>query len=148
MSERALCPLYHRTRVSTYQLSLLRHAQSKHVLVSRTRQPCGPRPIRQITRLCDRPTFCAHLSFTLQVALVAHYDDREVVLVLDPQYLLLECHDLLVALAGRDAVHQQEPFTCSHVLLAHRRILFLTGRVEDIEERDFIVNHALLAVGV
>lgn len=81
--------------------------------------------------LC-RPTFCAHLPLRLQITLVAHDDYGEVVLVLDPQYLLLECDNLFEALPRRDAVDEQKAFACSHVLLAHGRILFLTSGIEYI----------------
>ena len=66
-----------------------------------------------------RQTFCADLSLVLQIALVAHDDDGEVVLVLNPQYLLLECDDLLEALSRRYAVDQEKAFTSPHVLLSH-----------------------------
>ena len=93
-------------------------------------------------------TFCAHLTLVLQIALVAHDDDGEVVLVLDPQYLLLECDNLFKRLARRYAVDEQEALARPHVLLAHRRVLLLAGGVEHIEQRDLIVDDALLAVGV
>jgi len=94
------------------------------------------------------PTFCAHLPLALQIALVAHDDDGEVVLVLDAQYLLLECDHLLEALPRRYAVDQQEAFTRPHVLLSHRGVLFLAGRVEHVQERYLVVDDALLAVWV
>ena len=77
-------------------------------------------------------TFCAHLSLGVQIALVADNDDGEVVLVLDAQNLLLECDDLLEALARCYAVDEQETLACSHVLLAHGRVLLLAGRVEHV----------------
>jgi hypothetical protein len=93
-------------------------------------------------------TFCAHLPLALQIALVANDDDREVVPVLDAQYLLLKCDHLLEALPGCDAVDEEEAFASSHVLLAHCGVLFLTGRVEDVEERNLIVDDALLTVRI
>jgi len=91
-------------------------------------------------------TFCAHLPLALQIALVAHNDDGEVVLVLDAQYLLLERLDLLIALPRRDAVDQQEALARPHVLLAHGRVLLLPGRVEHVQQRYLVVDDALLAV--
>lgn len=93
-------------------------------------------------------TLPGNLSLALQIALVAYNDHGEVVLVLDPQDLLLEGCDLFKALAGRDGVNEQEPFACPHVLLSHGGVLFLAGGVEHIEQRDLVVNDTLLSVGV
>jgi hypothetical protein len=41
------------------------------------------------------PTLFRHHSLSLEIALVADDDDGEVVLVLHPENLLLECHDFL-----------------------------------------------------
>lgn len=84
----------------------------------------------------------------LQVALVPDNHHGEAVLVLDPQDLLLEGRDLLKALAGCDGVDEQEALAGAHVLLAHRRVLFLAGCVEHVEERNLVVNDALLPVRV
>jgi hypothetical protein len=62
--------------------------------------------------------------------------------------LLLEGCDLFETLAGRDGVNEQKTFACPHVLLSHGRILFLAGGIEDIEQRDLVVNDTLLSVGV
>lgn len=93
-------------------------------------------------------TLSGHLSLTLQVALVTDDDHGEVVLVLDPQNLLLEGGDLFEALPGGNGVDEQEAFAGPHVLLAHGAVLLLTGRVEDIEEGDLVVDVALLPVRV
>lgn len=45
-------------------------------------------------------TLCRNFSLGFQIALVAHHDDREVVLVLDAENLLLERHDFLERLPG------------------------------------------------
>lgn len=95
-----------------------------------------------------RHTLPGNLSLALQIALVAHNDHGEVVLVLDSQDLLLEGCDLFETLAGRDGVNEQETFACAHVLLSHGRVLFLAGGVENIEQRDLVVNDTLLSVGV
>jgi hypothetical protein len=84
----------------------------------------------------------------LQVALVAHNNHGEIVLVLDSQNLLLEGCDFLEALPGCDGVDQQETLSGSHVLLSHRRIFLLASGIEDVEKCDFIVNDTLLAVRV
>jgi hypothetical protein len=97
---------------------------------------------------CWRRTFCAHLSLGFQIALVSDNDDGEVVLVLDAQNLLLECDDLLEALARRYAVDEQEALACPHILLAHGRVLLLAGRVEHVQQRDLLINHTLLPVRV
>jgi hypothetical protein len=94
----------------------------------------------------SRRTFEAHLTFSIQIALVANDNDGEVVLVLDAQDLLLECHDFLKALSRRYAVDEEEAFAGSHVLLAHGRVFFLAGRVKHVQQRNLFVNHALLAV--
>lgn len=95
-----------------------------------------------------RHTLPGNFSFALQIALVSHNDHGEVVLVLDPQDLLLEGCDLFETLAGRDGVDEQEALACPHVLLSHGRVLFLAGGVEDIEQRDLVVNDTLLSVRV
>jgi len=78
-------------------------------------------------------TLLRNLSLVLQITLVAHYDDWEIILILDSQNLLLERQDFLETLPARDAVHQQEAFTRSHVLLSHRRVFFLARGIKDIE---------------
>ena len=93
-------------------------------------------------------TFCRHLALAFQIALVSDDDDGKVVLVLDPEYLLLECADFLKRLSRGDAVDEQKAFASAHVLFSHRRVLLLAGGVEDIEEGDFFVNDTLLAVGI
>ena len=95
-----------------------------------------------------RLTLSGHFPLAFEIALVAHHDHGERVLVLHSQDLLLECCDLLEALSGCDRVDQEESFACSHVLLAHRRVLFLAGGIEDIEEGDLVIDHALLTVRV
>lgn len=46
----------------------------------------------QSSRMLWEPlTLGRHLSLILQIALVANHDYRKVILVLDPEYLLLEC---------------------------------------------------------
>lgn len=89
-----------------------------------------------------------HLALALQIALVADDNHGEIVLVLYPQDLLLESRDFLEALPRRDGVDKQEAFTGAHVLLAHGRVLLLTGGIEDVEQGNLIVNDALLAVRV
>jgi hypothetical protein len=88
------------------------------------------------------------LPLAVKIALVADDDHWEVVLVLDSQDLLLERHDLLVALPVGYRVNEQEALSRAHVLLSHRRVLFLSGCVEHIEKRDLVVDNALLAIRV
>lgn len=94
------------------------------------------------------PTLPRDLPLVLQIALVANDNHGEVVLVLDPENLLLESGNFLEALAGVDGVDEQETLAGPHVLLSHGRVFLLTGGIEDIEQSDLIVNDALLAVGV
>ena len=93
-------------------------------------------------------TLCRHLPLAIEIALVTDDNHGEVVLVLDPEDLLLECHDLLEALPVGYRVDEQEALSCAHVLLAHGRVLLLSSCVEHIEQRNLIVNDALLAVRV
>lgn len=89
-----------------------------------------------------------NFALALEITLVADNNHGEIVLVLDSEDLLLECGDFLEALAGSDGVDEQEALACAHILLSHGAVLFLASGIEDIEEGDFIVNDALLAVGV
>lgn len=93
-------------------------------------------------------TLCADLSLALQIALVADDNDRERVLVLDSKDLLLECDDLLEALPRCYTVDQQKTLARPHVLLAHRRVFFLSGGIEHVQQRYLVVDHALLPVRV
>lgn len=80
----------------------------------------------------ENHTLLRYLSLAFQITFVAYNDNWEVILILDPQNLLLEGHDLLEALSARNAVHQQESLPGSHVLLSHCRVFFLTRRIEHI----------------
>ena len=51
-------------------------------------------------------TLSLDFSLALEIALVAHYDHGEVILVLHPEDLLLESRNFLEALAGCDRVDQ------------------------------------------
>jgi hypothetical protein len=91
---------------------------------------------------------CWHLPLAIEIALVADDNHGEVVLVFYAQDLLLEGHNLLEALAVGYRVDEQEALAGPHVLLAHGRVLLLAGCVEHIEQRNLVVNDALLAVRV
>jgi hypothetical protein len=93
-------------------------------------------------------TLLRNLSLVLQIALIAYHNDWEIILILNPQNLLLERQDFLETLSARDAVHQQEALARSHILLSHRRIFFLARGIKDIEQCNLFVDHALLAVGI
>lgn len=88
------------------------------------------------------------LPLAVKIALVADHNHREVVFILDAENLLLEGHNLLKALAVRYGVDEQKALAGPHVLLTHGRILLLAGSIENIEQGDFIVDDALLAVRV
>ena len=89
-----------------------------------------------------------HLTLPVHVGLVSDDQHRELVAVLHPQHLLVELVHLLEGLPLREGEHQQEALPGPHVLLAHRAELLLPGRVEDVQPRHVIVDHALLGVGV
>lgn len=93
-------------------------------------------------------TSSADLPLALQIALVAHDDHGEIVLVLDPQDLLLECCNFLETLPGCNRVNEQESLAGPHILLPHRGVFFLAGGIENVEQGNLIVNNALLSVGV
>lgn len=89
-----------------------------------------------------------NLPFTFEIALVANNHHGEVVLVLYTQDLLLEDSNFLKTLARCDGVDKQKSFSSAHVLLAHGAVLFLAGGIENVEESDFIIDDALLAIRV
>lgn len=76
----------------------------------------------------------------------------------------MERANFLERIAGGDRVNQEESFTSAHVLLAHSSvgserqgllaaeyyspIFLLTSGVEDVEQCDFFIDNALLAVRV
>lgn len=61
---------------------------------------------------------------------------------------MLEGLDFFEGLAVVDGVDEQKAFTGAHVLLPHGRVLLLAGSIEDVQQGDFVVDDALLAVGV
>ena len=91
-------------------------------------------------------TLCRDLSFAIQIALVANHNHGEVVLVLDAQYLLLECLDFFKRLLRGDGVDEQETLAGAHVLFSHGGVFFLASGIQDIEQGDFVIDNALLAV--
>lgn len=93
-------------------------------------------------------TLLRDCALFLQIALVGDDNDGKVVLVLDAQDLLLEGHDFFEGLARRYGVDEQEALAGAHVLFPHCRVFLLARRVEDVQQSDLIVDHALLAVGV
>jgi len=98
--------------------------------------------------LCGELTIVRDLALVFKIALVSDNHHREVVFVLYSQDLLLEGCDFLKALARCDGVDEKETLAGAHVLLAHRRVLFLASRVENIEQRHLIVDNALLPVRI
>ena len=51
-------------------------------------------------------TLLRNLSLVLQITLVPYHDNWKIILILDPQNLLLERQDFFETLSTRDAVHQ------------------------------------------
>lgn len=111
-----------------------------------------PRPLcqSQLLSMVAQPAYThtssCDLTLVLKIALVPDNDDGEVILVLYPQNLLLKLLDFLKALLRGDAVHQKETFARAHVLLSHCAVLLLTCSIEDVQQRDLVINDALLAV--
>lgn len=64
-------------------------------------------------------TVHAHLALILEIALVGHDNDRERVLVLDSEDLLVERRDFFKRVAGGDRVDEEEALPGAHVLLTH-----------------------------
>lgn len=64
-------------------------------------------------------TIHANLSFIFQVTLVSDDDNREGILVLDSEDLLVECADFLKRITRCDRIDEEEAFTRAHVLLPH-----------------------------
>jgi len=112
-------------------------------------------------------TIHSNLPLIFQVAFVSRDNDGEGILVLDAENLLVKCGDFLERIARGDRVHQEEALSGAHVLLPHgtnhassvRRldhiqknkntpIFLLSGRVEDIKQRYFLIDDTLLAVRV
>ena len=60
-----------------------------------------------------------NLALVFQVALIGDQDDRETVLVLDSQDLLVERANFFEGVPGGDRVDEQEPFARAHVLFPH-----------------------------
>ena len=89
-----------------------------------------------------------HLTLPVHVGFVANDQHRELVAVLHPQHLLVELVHLLEGLPLRQGEDEEEALPGPHVLLAHRAELLLTGRVEDVQPRHVVVDHALLRVRV
>lgn len=96
----------------------------------------------------EKRTLLGDRTLLLQITLVGNDDDGEVILVLDAQDLLLEGHDFFEGLARRNGVDEQESLAGSHVLFSHSRVFLLAGRIQDIQQSDFIIDHTLLAVGI
>jgi len=64
-------------------------------------------------------TIHSNLSFVLQVTLVGHNNNRERVLVLYSEDLLVEGADLFEGVAGCNGVHEEESLASSHILFSH-----------------------------
>ena len=112
------------------------------------------------------PTICTDLSFIFQVTLVCHDNNRDIILILHAQYLLVENVDFLEGVARGNRVYKQKTLPSPHILLSHSTInsisqvkanvacatgkdilvFFLTCSVEDIKKGDLVVDNALFSV--
>jgi hypothetical protein len=64
-------------------------------------------------------TVHANLTLELEITLVGNDNDREPVLVLDTENLLVEGSDLFKRVARGNGVNSQESLAGTHVLLTH-----------------------------
>lgn len=96
----------------------------------------------------DIHTLLTNSPIHIKIALVSYHDHREVVLVFYSKNLLLESHDFDEARTARNRVNEQESFPGAHVLLAHGGVLLLSGSIQNVEERDFVIDDTLLAIRV
>ena len=90
----------------------------------------------------------SHLTLPVHVGLVADDQHWELVPVLHSQHLLVELVHLLEGLPLCQGEDEEEALPGPHVLLPHGAELLLAGRVEDVQPRHVVVDHALLRVGV
>lgn len=90
----------------------------------------------------------ANLTLVFQIALVRYDNNGERILVLHTEDLLVECADFFERVAGGDRIYEKETLSRAHVLLTHGTVLLLSSRVQNIEQRDLLINDALLPVGV
>ena len=84
----------------------------------------------------------------LQVPLVPREDERHFVGVLDLQDFVVQFDGFVIRLARREREHEQEAVALAHVHVAHRGVLLLPRRVEDVQEARHVVDGDLLAVRV
>jgi len=99
--------------------------------------------LREVTTLVH-----SDLPLELKVTLVGDNDDRERILVLYSQDLLVEGADFLERIAGGDRVDEKEALAGSHVLLPHSTIFFLSSRIQHVEKGNLLINDALLSVRI
>jgi hypothetical protein len=87
-------------------------ARSRPSVTSRSENHCS----RVVSAL---HTVHANLALVLEIAFVSHNNNRERVLVLDSQDLLVENADFLERVSRRDRVDEEETLASSHILLPH-----------------------------
>lgn len=109
------------------------------------------------------PTVHTDLTLEFQIAFVGSDNDRESVLVFDSENLLMKGIDFFEGITRSDGINEQESLAGAHVLLTHSPsqkkcicivdgggknapIFLLPCSVEDVEESDFFINNALLAI--
>lgn len=84
----------------------------------------------------------------LEITLVANENHRDFFGILYALNLLSIRSYIFETFGTVDCKHQQKALASSHVLVPHGRVLLLTGRVQDVQQARFTVNHDLLPVGV
>lgn len=90
----------------------------------------------------------ANLALVFKVALVGDDDDRERILILDTENLLMEGANFLEGIARGDGIYQKEALARSHVLFAHCPVFFLSGGVQNVEKCDLVINNTLFTVRI
>eukprot|EP00732_Lithocolla_globosa_P005650 Lithocolla_globosa_v1_NODE_5978_length_1154_cov_2016.246588.p3 type:complete len:117 gc:universal NODE_5978_length_1154_cov_2016.246588:539-189(-) len=76
---------------------------------------------------------CFHLSVFHQVTFISNQYHREFVLIFNSENLLLESVNFIKTGFGCNGIHQQKPFTCSHILFTHSRVFLLSGSVQNVQ---------------
>ena len=103
----------------------MHHRSAHHLSIERNSEAT----VGEISKVYPDPengtlmlTVHANLTLVLEIAFVSNEHHRKVILVLDPEDLLMELVDFLERLSSGYRVNEDEPFSGAHVLFAHRSI--------------------------